>query len=468
MSQKDLKAFGQKLQQLRKIKGLYQEELAEYLCQIHAKSNSVGDLKLDGNRISKWERAFINKDGREWRPNRRHMLCLIKAFATHLTPETAQTWAAQAGYQFSQTELRRLLAAEVEPLTIAIPPMPSVQMSFTEPGLLSRQTLFGVEDAWRQLRQLLDQTDAPWLIAIDGIGGIGKTSLACHIVRDIIKTDRFQGMAWVSAKQEEYLPGQGLRSINGPALDSATLVDALLEQLHNGYALPRSPEEKLVILSDLLAEASYLIVIDNLETIADYQSLLPLLRQLANPSKVLLTSRHSLHAYSDVYCFNLKELDENNALAFIRHQAKLRGASVLVRASKARLKKIYRVVGGNPLALELVVGQTCVLPLSQVLKNLKQAEDKTIDELYTYIYWQVWQTLDEAGQRALLVMPLTQGGPLDQLLALSELEIDVLNQALEHLAVLSLVEVSGDLEERQYRLHPLTETFLLKEVAKWQ
>jgi hypothetical protein len=396
------------------------------------------------------------------------MLCLIKAFATHLTPETAQTWAAQAGYQFSQTELRRLLAAEVEPLTIAIPPMPSVQMSFTEPGLLSRQTLFGVEDAWRQLRQLLDQTDAPWLIAIDGIGGIGKTSLACHIVRDIIKTDRFQGMAWVSAKQEEYLPGQGLRSINGPALDSATLVDALLEQLHNGYALPRSPEEKLVILSDLLAEASYLIVIDNLETIADYQSLLPLLRQLANPSKVLLTSRHSLHAYSDVYCFNLKELDENNALAFIRHQAKLRGASVLVRASKARLKKIYRVVGGNPLALELVVGQTCVLPLSQVLKNLKQAEDKTIDELYTYIYWQVWQTLDEAGQRALLVMPLTQGGPLDQLLALSELEIDVLNQALEHLAVLSLVEVSGDLEERQYRLHPLTETFLLKEVAKWQ
>lgn len=461
-------AFGQKLQQLRKLKGLYQEELAEKLCQIHAQSNSVGDLKLDGNRISKWERAFINKDGREWRPNRRHMLCLIKAFATHLTAETAQAWAAQAGYQFTQAELRRLLSSDVEPLTITIPPMPTVQVSLSEPGLLSRQTLFGVDDAWQQLRTILDQPDAPWLIAIDGIGGIGKTSLAHHVVRDIMKTNRFQGMAWVSAKQEEFIPDQGLRSINGPALDSATLVDTLLEQLDKSNALSRSPEEKLVILSDLLSETPYLVVIDNLETIIDYQSLLPLLRQLANPSKILLTSRHSLHAYSDVYCINLKELDQSNALAFIRHRAKLRGALALARASKARLKKIYRVVGGNPLALELVIGQICVSPLSQVLRNLKQAQDKTIDDLYSYIYWQIWQILDEADRRALLSMPLAQGGSLDQLLALSELEIEILNQALERLAVLSLVEVTGDLEQREYQIHRLTETFLLKEVVKWQ
>jgi len=73
------------------------------------------------------------------------------------------------------------------------------------------------------------------------------------------------------------------------------------------------------------------------------------------------------------------------------------------------------VVGGNPLALKLVVGQLCVLPLSQVLENLKQARGQTIDDLYTYIYWQAWHTLDETSQKVLLVMPLVHGERLTSL-----------------------------------------------------
>jgi hypothetical protein len=39
---------------------------------------------------------------------------------------------------------------------------------------------------------------------------------------------------------------------------------------------------------------------------------------------------------------------------------------------------------------------------------------------------------------------------------------------LMNLTRLSLVEVGGDLEHRRYRIHRLTETFLLNEVVKWQ
>jgi len=56
----------------------------------------------------------------------------------------------------------------------------------------------------QRLHQLLEQPGAPWLIAIDGIGGIGKSSLAAALIREIIPTDRFYNVAWVSAKQEEY------------------------------------------------------------------------------------------------------------------------------------------------------------------------------------------------------------------------------------------------------------------------
>jgi hypothetical protein len=126
-------------------------------------------------------------------------------------------------------------------------------------------------------------------------------------------------------------------------------------------------------------------VIDNLETVTDYQALLPTLRELANPSKFLLTSRHSLRAHPDVFCLNLEELNQADTIRLIRYEAKVRGLSMLLNADDTQLQRIYEVVGGNPLALKLVIGQIAVLSLSQVLENLKQAQGKEIDALYTYI-----------------------------------------------------------------------------------
>lgn len=70
--------------------------------------------------------------------------------------------------------------------------------------------------------------------------------------------------------------------------------------------MTRSGDEKQAILARWLKTKAYLVVVDNLETTADYQSLLPLLQQLANPSKFLLTSRHSLRGQANVYCHRLR------------------------------------------------------------------------------------------------------------------------------------------------------------------
>ena len=62
-------------------------------------------------------------------------------------------------------------------------------------------------------------------------------------------------------------------------------------------------------------------------------------------------------------------------------------------------------------------------------------------------------------------MPFADNGDMDQLLAVSELDEDELTEGLEQLVSLSLVEVDGDLAELSYRIHQLTRTFLLAEVA---
>ena len=266
---------------------------------------------------------------------------------------------------------------------------------------------------------MLASAEPIWLISIEGLGGIGKTALANALVRQPGLISRFANIAWVSAKQQEFLPNIGFEQETSPTLTGDSLTDILLEYFDNTIPLSQSPQEKRITLTRLLKKVPYLIVIDNLETVVDYQTLLPALRQLANPSKFLLTSRHSLRAYPDVFCLSLTELNQIETFHFIRYEAKVRGLPMLAGALEAELQSIYEVVGGNPLALKLVIGQISVLPLSRVLDSLKQARGKKIDDLYSYIYWQAWHMLDPASQQTLLVMPLAQDGTLDQLLVVT-------------------------------------------------
>lgn len=468
MDKPDYVAFGTKLRQMRKNAGLYQDELVARLNELHLKKQTNTPLRLDGNRISKWERAYQDKGGRVWKPRRQQLLLLIELFIDQLTRDSAREWAELAGYQLTDQELDRVFARSIDLSTIYSTPAPNRQLSLQRLEIAAGQHLFGVDREQHQLRQVLERTDAPWIIGVDGIGGIGKTSLVNVVVREILTTDRFYDVAWISAKQEEFQPGLGLQAVDRPILDVNTFTDKLLEQLAPDVPLVLSTEEKQLILTDLLKKNPYLVVVDNLETIADNETVLALLHGLVNPSKFVLTSRRSLHGHPGVFCLSLNELSQADTLDLLRYEAEQRGLRPIADAAPAQLVRIYQVTGGNPLALKLVIGQLCVLPLAQVLDGLKEARGKKVDELYTYIYWQAWHELEPSSRQILSIMPLAQGGDLDQIKALCDLEPVELDKAIERLITLSLVEITGDIDQRHYRIHRLTETFLLNEVVKWQ
>lgn len=326
--------------------------------------------------------------------------------------------------------------------------------------------LFGVEEYLAQLLQVLALPRPVWLASIEGLAGIGKTALAGHLLRQKELVDQFYQLGWVSAKPHAFFPRSGPRQKLSPTLSPETLIDTLLEQFDQPFVLTRPAQEKRVILTQLLKSKPYLVVIDNLETWLDYQALLPLLRELANPSKFLLTSRHSLQAYPDIFCCQLGPLNQVTTIQFIRAEAWRHKISQLAGAAEAKLNQIYETVGGYPLALKLVIGQTAVQPLSLVLERLKQMQPKNIADNYNYIYWQSWQSLSEIDRRTLLAMPLADGGSIDQLLALTELEPDQLKPVLEQLSRLSLVQIQGEPEAGRYSIHPLTEVFLLHEAIQ--
>lgn len=331
--------------------------------------------------------------------------------------------------------------------------------------------LIGVKHLLDQLEALLTSSDTPWIISIDGIGGIGKTSLADALSRRLIDRGAFADFGWVSARHHSLNLGGFTPSEDLAELTVEDLVENLIRQLIPNLSQTNSLSEQdaLAALRAKLKYEAHLIVIDNLETLSNVEDLLPILRELVNPTKFLLTSRESLHYESGVYHFSPPELSEADTLQLIRYEAQNHNLPDLVGTSDAELQRVFDIVGGNPLALRLVIGQAHVHALNVILEDLATAQGQKADMLYTFIYRRAWNHLNEVTRQVFLAMPLVteRGGDLSYLVSITGLEEASVRDALGHLVTLNLVDSKGGLHQKRYTIHNLTRTFLHKQVAKW-
>lgn len=324
--------------------------------------------------------------------------------------------------------------------------------------------LVGIEKPFEMLSEALMAEDKNFIVVLDGLGGLGKTALADWTTRQIIQSTRFNDIAWITAKQT-YLSTMGRLEVetNVPVMTMPKLLENLSEQFelskNNITFLQRQRDVKAY-----LRDQPNLVIIDNLETIADYQALLPSLREWQSPSKFLLTSRRRLLDYPNVFSISLKELPEPAALLLIRQVAEHTGFNELAQASDETLNEIYRTVGGNPLALKLLVGQLRFYSLPQVLSRFSGKGVGKADGLFEYIYRETWESISDDEKEVLIV--LTQAGErgftFEQLVERVNISEKALYQSLEKLILLSLVDRAGTLWERTYRLHRLTEISILR------
>lgn len=330
--------------------------------------------------------------------------------------------------------------------------------------------LVGLSEYLTILHDVLISPEPPFLVSIEGIGGIGKTTLADALIRQIIVQGSFEDFAWLSAQRVTFDLEGRIQSIDEPALTVKTLVDSLLRQLLGLSSAGLSEKEAFNRLKSHLKKHPHLIVIDNLETLADLSSLLPTLHHLANPTKFLLTSRRGLQASSNLYHFVVPELSFSHALQLMREEAQRYYLPDLIEADDEALLPIYDTVGGNPLALRLIVALTHIQPLDVILSDLVNARGETVANLYTYIYRRAWNHLDEVTRQVFLCMPLViqRGADFKHLEAITTFEPNELRRALNLLISLNLVDLRGKLGKRRYTIHNLTRTFLHEQIIKWE
>jgi predicted ATPase len=154
--------------------------------------------------------------------------------------------------------------------------------------------LYGADDLINRIALQVTTGEHTPLMSIEGLGGIGKTALARAVAQRLAERGDFLDVIWISARHE-YLDESGtvVRETD-PAYSLHDMVARLAQALGLEKSIGLPTAEKLNDLHALLSKRAYLIIIDNLETIADSES--PFLSCVVWPASSLYhhQSRHAV------------------------------------------------------------------------------------------------------------------------------------------------------------------------------
>lgn len=333
--------------------------------------------------------------------------------------------------------------------------------------LLGRDVL--IAEALSALRDPTGKT----IVAIDGMGGIGKTALARELANIALEHKLFDQVVWEQASKEHVIT----KSILNKASDFDELLDAIARKIGTLDVVQLQGMEKYERLKNVLAKRNVLIVLDNLETASINQSeIVERFHNLLGRSKAIFTSRARFHSL--VFGIHLTGLDDTSAIQLVRDEAEQKNIKKVVSAREDELSEIVHSTGGSPLAIKLIIGQLGYLPVKHVLTRLQkiQASANILNEdeyvqFYKGIFLPSWELLSDEAKNLLVSMTSFVpgvGGRIEAIGEVSGIDEEQLPVLVDELWKLSLIEVgdSPSLHKVRYYIHALTQYFVLSDIVK--
>ncbi|MDF2271944.1 NB-ARC domain-containing protein [Streptomyces coacervatus] len=176
-------------------------------------------------------------------------------------------------------------------------------------------------------------------LILEGMAGVGKTSLALHVAHRLLAVERTQAPV-LFANLRGSAP-------QGPPADPAAVLETFLRLLGTtGDRIPYDLDARAALYGQLLAGTGALIVLDDA---ADAEQLQPLLPGTAG-CRTLVTSRRALTGLGEVTRLPVPMLDPDDSHALLRATA---GAE-RVAPDLPAVHQIADLLGHLPLALSVI------------------------------------------------------------------------------------------------------------------
>jgi tetratricopeptide (TPR) repeat protein len=281
----------------------------------------------------------------------------------------------------------------------------------------------------------------PIVQVIDGMAGVGKTTLAVHLAG--LSADRYpDGHLFID------LHGHSAHD----AVDPSTALLTLLRQLDVApERIPAAIEERVALWRSEVARRRCVLVLDNAATTAQVLPLLP----GSGENVTLVTSRRRLSGLDGVRPESLPVLHSDEG-------ADLFGRIVgdRARTEPEAVAEVVRRCGYLPLAIRLAAARLSSRPSWQVADLVTRlgdatlaqlvAEDRTVAAAFALSYAQ----LPAESQRVFRLLGIhpAEGFDAASAAALADLTLDEADRILESLVDVHLVEATG---RGAYRLHDL-------------
>ncbi len=369
--------------------------------------------------------------------------------------EKVPEWLEAKGYKTQRQNLHQVASSQVNP-----------QANLADWGEAPNiQTFYGRTEELAKLEKWIVR-DRCHLLAICGMGGIGKTALAVKLVENI--QSQFDCFIW--------------RSLRG-AQPTAQLIADLLQFLNNS----QSPQTGSSIsdLLEVLRQKRCLVVLDDFEATLQDGELVGAYRQGCESHSELLQRVGSERHQSSLILIGReqpKEISmnqgEDQPIRFYKVNGLQRqGAFELLRArgftgSENGLEALIQQYRGNPSALRIVAGTIQELFNGNVSEFLKQTALALGDVLRTLLYQQ-FERLSKLEKDVLYWLAIKHR-PVSLATLRSEMNLQAsgseLIDALESLRWRSLIEKITEQEEVMFLLEPVVLKYVnrkfVEEVSK--
>ncbi|MBL7259583.1 NB-ARC domain-containing protein [Paractinoplanes lichenicola] len=294
--------------------------------------------------------------------------------------------------------------------------------------------------------------DRTWVVVVDGIGGVGKTSLALEAAYRLSEgPGRFDFVVWVSAKRDT-LTAHGILPRRADFVNLRDVFEAI-GSVCGRPDLPQLPEgqQRTLIRTLLGGPRRVLLVLDNLETVDD-ESVTAFLRDLPTPAKAIVTSRHRIDVALSI---RLEGLGPAESEELIRSEAGLRGLTL----TDAEVAGLARRSGGVPVAVLWSLG---LMSLGHGTASVLRRLGSGTGDIAEFCFDRSVEALGDGDALKMLVTAALFEAPVgrDLLGQAAGLGSDVIGRddALQRLIQLSLIN-SGP---GGFSLLPLTRTYTLR------